>query len=520
MASNLREELNCLNCLKFYADPVMRRCRHKLCQKCIGNVLDTHNGFETYTCPEGRAEVQEHSLLDSNLNSSNHFHGTKEKQEEMRILCTYCDLPVLAAKTCLQCEISLCDKHLKKHSMLIGHELIYPTDFLESKTCPIHKKILEYYCYEDGTCVCVICCLMGEHKGHQMELLNEASEKKKEKVRNVLDKLISRREETKKRIQSLHEYRKKEQEKAVSVTERVTALFKDVREQLEVKEKRALMEITRQEEQVSRRISDLIQQLEIKKDKLTREMSPIEKLCNTPDPLTVLQERKTDYSDFFNAEVQDNEDAKIDNEYITSWDEFHFTVTLFRALNDIVTNVKAKGSFQVSEASDMFLDVNTAANNVSVSGDLKMVSWSKESLPETLERFQCFQVLSTKSFSSGRHYWEVETSHSAEYWRVGVAYASMRKRGGQSWIGNNDKSWCLDMFNKTHSAIHDSKEDPLPIQSFCDRLLVYLDYEAGRLSFYQLCDPIRHLHTFTATFTEPLHAAFYVYDEAWIRIKS
>uniref|UniRef100_A0A8C5QDS7 B30.2/SPRY domain-containing protein n=1 Tax=Leptobrachium leishanense TaxID=445787 RepID=A0A8C5QDS7_9ANUR len=175
----------------------------------------------------------------------------------------------------------------------------------------------------------------------------------------------------------------------------------------------------------------------------------------------------------------------------------------------------------VNTASDMLLDVNTAGNDVSVSENLKTVSWSgiNQRRPETPERFQDSpQVLSSRSFSSGRHYWEVEVSESGG-WRVGMTYPSIKRRGGkQSWIGENNKSWCLEkIYNKMYYMIHDSIEIQFPHPSSCRRLGIFLDYEVGRLSFYELCDPIRHLNTFTSAFTEPLHAGFWVYgDNTWI----
>ncbi|MEE6511067.1 hypothetical protein FKM82_017270 [Ascaphus truei] len=172
--------------------------------------------------------------------------------------------------------------------------------------------------------------------------------------------------------------------------------------------------------------------------------------------------------------------------------------------------------------SGILLDVNTAANTVSVSGDLKTASWSEtdQLRPDTPERFVSYnQVLSSRSFSSGQHYWEVEISGSGDR-EVGISYPSIVRKGYQSRIGYNKKSWCLYMWGNNHSVLHDRIRTQIYPESRVQRLGIYLDYEAGRLSFYQLCDPIRHLHTVTATFTEPLHAAFCVWGNGWVRIRS
>ncbi|KAE8595070.1 hypothetical protein XENTR_v10015484 [Xenopus tropicalis] len=165
------------------------------------------------------------------------------------------------------------------------------------------------------------------------------------------------------------------------------------------------------------------------------------------------------------------------------------------------------------EATDLVLDINTAHNRVSVSGDRKSASYSLTELhyPQSPERFQLYaQALSSRSFPSGRHYWVVEGSESGN-WGVGAAYPSIERGVGQSVIGNNKKSWCLyRWFINRYAVIHDSKWTQLPHVPSCRRIGIWLDYEAGRLSFYELSEPIRRLHTFTASFTEPLHAAFWV----------
>ncbi|CAI9532991.1 unnamed protein product, partial [Staurois parvus] len=206
------------------------------------------------------------------------------------------------------CEASLCDNHLRVHSKSPEHVLCDPTTSLKDRKCSIHKKILEYYCTEDSTCICVSCRLDGEHRGHQVETLEEASEMKKKKLRNVLQKLMTEREEMEKRVQSLQERRRKVQGKADDETKRVTALFRDLRRRLEDLEKRVLRDISGWAERVSRPMLDYIRDLEIKKEELSRKMRDIEELCNMTDPLTVLQE--SDTGDLCDTEDGDDEDRE------------------------------------------------------------------------------------------------------------------------------------------------------------------------------------------------------------------
>ncbi|XP_063283180.1 tripartite motif-containing protein 14-like [Pelobates fuscus] len=567
-SADLRDELTCSICLNIYTDPVILTCGHSYCRVCIDNVLDTQV-VRGYSCPECRQLFNTRPDLQRALRLRNiveSFLSTHPEQEEVGIACTYCDSPVPAAKTCLHCEASLCNKHLKKHSQSAEHVLTEPTTSLGDRKCSVHKKVLDYYCSEDAACICVYCSV-GEHRGHAVETLNEASEKKKEKLRNILQKLTLKREEAEKSFQSLQELRREVSDKASGVTEEVTALIRGIKEQLEALEQRVLSEISRQEVQVSLRVSDLIRQLEIKKEDLSRKMGHIEELCNMMDPLTVLQGRESDSADYCDTEEGDNEDRERDDNKVRAVGDLDvglISATLHSGLAGIVTGVKRQSHVPanillgvntasdlllgvntasdmlpgvntatdmlldmllgLNTASDMLLDVNTAGNNVTVSGDMKTVSRSRinQSRPETPERFQSNQVLSSRSFSSGRHYWEVEGSESGG-WVVGMAYRSIDRKGRQSEIGWNIKSWGLrrSWYNNQYYVRHDSKriQLPPPCPPSSRRFGIFLDYEAGRLSFYDLCDPIRHLHTFTATFTEPLHAIFGVYGgNTWLRM--
>ncbi|XP_073423677.1 E3 ubiquitin/ISG15 ligase TRIM25-like [Dendrobates tinctorius] len=514
-SADLRDELGCSICLSTYTDPVMLRCGHNFCRVCIDLVLDTQDGSGVYSCPECREEFQQRPALMRNFTLCKivkNFRQTEPHQEKITgICCTYCvDSPVPAVRSCLHCEASLCDKHLRAHSKSAEHILSDPSTSLERRKCSVHKKILEYYCTEDAACICVYCSA-GEHRGHRVEMLEEASEKK-EKLRNVLHKLTTKREETEERVWSLEESRRKAKEKAAGEAERVTALCTDIRRRVDDLEKKVLCEISRQEKEESLSLSALIHQLEIKKDELSRKMRHIEELCNMTDPLSVLQEPDT--GDLCDPEVEGgDEDTGGHDKQLHDGGDLDVAVIshTLHTLCDVISGIRS--GIYVEGPADILLDVTTAANNLHISDDLKTATGTqeKQNRPETAERFQNYQVMSRRGFTSRGHYWDVEISRSGG-WRVGMCYPSIDRRGQQSLIGYNNKSWSLRRFNDHYSVIHDSKVIRLPHKIPSDRVRICLDYGAGQLSFYELCDPIRHLHTITATFSEPLHAALCVYD--------
>eukprot|EP00079_Xenopus_tropicalis_P018455 XP_004920172.1 PREDICTED: E3 ubiquitin/ISG15 ligase TRIM25-like [Xenopus tropicalis] len=519
--ADLRDELSCSICRDIYTDPVSLPCGHNFCRGCIGKTWDWQKSIEEDpSCPECRQRYRRQPELKRNLRLSNiaeRFLSTHPEHDGTGIYCTYCiHYPVPAAQSCLQCEASLCDGHVRVHSKSAEHVLTEPTTNLGNRKCSAHNEPLKYLCCEDGAPICASCCLAGGHRGHRVELLSEASEKKKEKLRKVLEKLSPEREETERGAQRLQERRREVAEVAAGETERVTALFRGNREELEALEKRLLSDISRQKEELTLTLTELIQQLEIKKDELSREIRHIEELCNMADPLTVLQEQWESHGAAFcgaeGADTEGRERGGIKDPAVRDLDVGWISETLLTGLAGIVTGVEGRWIYG-SEATELVLDTNTAANNVSVSGDGKSASYSHtdQCYPPKPERFQIYpQVLSTRSFPSGRHYWEVEGSESAE-WCIGAAYPSIARGGRQSCIGDNGKSWCLCIENNTYSVRHDNKQTDLPHVPSCRRIRISLDYEAGRLSFYELSEPIRRLHTFTASFTEPLHAAFWVW---------
>ncbi|XP_068121925.1 E3 ubiquitin/ISG15 ligase TRIM25-like [Hyperolius riggenbachi] len=561
-SADLSKELECPICLSIYTDPVNLPCGHNYCRACIDHVLDTQKAGG-YSCPECRRKYKGRPTLQRNIalrNIAERFLSTQHQKEVIGVCCTYCfQSPVAAVKSCLHCEASLCDNHLKIHSKAPEHVFCDPTSSLENRKCSVHRKILEYYCTEDAACICVSCSLAGEHRGHQVEILAHASEKKKKKLRNDLKKLRAETEEAEKGVRSLQNSMKKAQEKADGETKRVTGIFRDIRRRLADLEKKVLSEITGQLNQVTLSYENAIQQLEIKKNKLSRKKHQIEELCNMADPLTVLQKSET--SDLGDTEVGNKSKEKNDKLLRDGGDldVARISHTLHTGLADIISGVKIpkRAGAQAPPRSstedkapdaaqqpwppsrpvwtlqhvhiqdagpntevppltlgmpvyaDILLDEDTAGYYIHVSGDGKTASRSdsRQQYPTAPERFLVFpQVLSFRTFSSGRHYCDVDVRNS-DNWRIGMCYSSIDRKGGLSMIGSNEKSWVLDRGGEHHYTVKHNRQD---IMLYSDmpkhKIRIYLHYEAGQISFHALCsDSFRPIHTFAATFTEPLH---------------
>ncbi|XP_069611715.1 E3 ubiquitin-protein ligase TRIM39-like [Ranitomeya imitator] len=433
-------------------------------------------------------------------------------QEDTEVSCTYCvNRSVAAVRSCTLCEASLCSVHLNVHSKSKEHVFMAPMktfDKAENVKCAIHNEVLKYYCFEDASCICVSCCLAGIHKNHQIEPLTDTCARKKKELKNVLEKLLIQQIETDSRVQTLQSQKATIKEKASKLSAKVSDLFIDLRYQMDNLELRILNEIAKEESNVSEPISLLLEKLEQQRDDLSRNIKLLEQLCNVSNPITILQKSRENHADLFYPKSRPS--LLCDPEDL---DEALILVTVKRSLDDIMARMKTWHC-----TSDVTMDVSTAANDIYVSGDKKTVSWSKinQRRQKTSERFKTYQVMSNQSFSSGRHYWEVEISNSGK-WIMGVCYPSMDRKGELSVIGNNDKSWGLGYIDKKLKLMHDRTQRHLSSMLPCQRIGVYLDYEAGQMSFYEVSEGIRHIHTFITTFTEPVHAVFWVWY-GWLRV--
>lgn len=171
------------------------------------------------------------------------------------------------------------------------------------------------------------------------------------------------------------------------------------------------------------------------------------------------------------------------------------------------------GFFLLTDTRELTMDPNTAHKLLVLSEDHLEVSQGRKEqpYPDHPDRFDYWGQVLFQQGLRGRSFWEVEWE--GNWAGVGVTYSSIRRKGPDNdcVMGYNQVSWSLHCSAHGYRAYHDFRSIVLPVPlAGSRRLAVYLDWEAGVLSFYRVSPggSLTHLHTFFTRFTEPLYPIF------------
>ncbi|XP_063772858.1 E3 ubiquitin/ISG15 ligase TRIM25-like [Pseudophryne corroboree] len=274
----LTEELTCPVCLATYQDPVNLGCGHCFCRHCITKALvfQKEQG-RAYSCPMCQAVYEDYPSLQRNLQLCSiveNYNALQESREPSEVPCSYClGVPNRAAKTCLTCEVSLCQQHLERHSSKKGHILLEPGQSLQERKCSEHNKLLEYYCQGDESCICVTCYIAGAHSGHTIVTLKQAQEQKRATMSQTAASLTDRVDSLAKDIGALHEGLAKVKENTVQLSKalkdqadkiiaKVWSLFDEIIDTVIEKGEQSVSQVTALAKQMEDTKGNLIQILE------------------------------------------------------------------------------------------------------------------------------------------------------------------------------------------------------------------------------------------------------------------
>ncbi|XP_030045189.1 E3 ubiquitin-protein ligase TRIM39-like [Microcaecilia unicolor] len=466
-AESLRDEVICSICLDYFTDPVMTDCGHNFCRSCITQIWE---GRDTdFPCPQCRAMSPQRNLR-SNRQLAN---------------------------------VTEIAKKLSQTSMRPKYENL----------CEKHEEKLKLFCEEDLRAICHICRESRDHKSHTVIPIEKAAQEYKEKLKMHLKPL-------KKNLEDLEKFKSTEGKKAEelkSETKRkrqiVESEFEELHQFLNKEKQILLSRLEEEEKKILQIITENVTQLEKQSSSLLQLITEIEEKSQQPanellkdvkDALSRCQKMKFPVPEAVSTDLKLGFQLSYPQQ-LKKW------ITKFGGMDWWVEF----GRYTVN----VTLDPETAGPNLVLSEDGKSVRWGNtgQNVPDTPQRFDddtC--VLGSEGFTSGRHYWEVEVEVET-FCALGVCKDSVRRKG---WItlSPGEGFWTVRLWNKQRWLALTSPNTQLPLSEIPRAVGILLDYEAGKVSFYDP-DNKSHLFTFTDSFTGKLRPFFWTYSEIPLRIR-
>ncbi|KAL0964931.1 hypothetical protein UPYG_G00274590 [Umbra pygmaea] len=514
------EQFLCSICLDVFTEPVSIPCGHNFCKACIRTHWDSNDLCQ---CPMCKKTFDKRPDLFINTFISEMFAQFKKSiQVEdnsspdecssilIEVFCDICtETKLKALKSCLVCLTSYCETHLEPHQRVAAlkkHKLIDPVENLEDRMCKKHDRLLELFCRTDQMCLCLL-CLKSDHMSHKTVLLEEEYVEKMsrlEKTEAEVQQMIQERLQKVHDIKHSVELSRKDAERQISDSVEVfTALVRSIeRSQAE------LLEVIEEKQRAAERQAEgLIKELEQEITELKRRCSDLEQLSHTEDHLHLLQS----FTSLCNppptkdwSEISVPSDLCVQGTVRRAVSQLEETV-----VREVTRLCDAELKRLHQYAVDVTLDPDTAQPDLILSDDGKQVKDGDimQNVPDNPERFNhVVCVLGKEGFTSGRFYYEVMVKEKTE-WDLGVVRESANRKG-EIILYPNDGYWSLMLRNGDECNCLADPNVLLSLRQKPQKVGVFVDYEEGLVSFYDV-EARSHIYSFTGcTFTEKLYPFF------------
>ncbi|XP_044047413.1 uncharacterized protein LOC122874008 [Siniperca chuatsi] len=527
-ANYLRSEdqFLCSICLDVFTDPVTTPCGHNFCKNCINEHWDTNDRFLCPKCNEAfttRPDLRVNTLFSemvAQFRQSAQQEASSSSSETQvskpgEVPCDVCTGTKLKAlKSCLVCLASYCETHLEPHLTMSGlkrHQLIDPVENLEGRMCTKHDKPLELFCKTDQTCVCML-CNVSDHKTHEVVPLKEGYEGKKAelgKTEAEIQQMIQKRRLKIQEIKHSVDLGKEDADREIAEGVQV---FTSLKESVERGQANLIHTIKEKQKTTEKQAEAFIKELEQEISELMKRRTEVEQLSRSQDHLHLLQSvqslnthHQPPTKDWTEVSVPPPSYEGSVVRAVAQLEE-----TLSKQMKKLLPESELKRIQQY--AVDVTLDPDTANPELILSDDGKQVTDSdvKKKLPNNPKRFSTAQcVLGKQSFSSGRFYFEVQVKGKTE-WILGVCRESINRKG-QITLRPQNGYWTIWLRNGNKYKALAGPPVGLSLKSQPQKVGVFVDYEEGLVSFYDV-DAAALIYSFTGcSFTEKLFPFFCLY---------
>ncbi|XP_047569457.1 E3 ubiquitin-protein ligase TRIM4 [Lutra lutra] len=445
-AEDLQEDLTCSICLDYFEDPVSIECGHNFCRGCLHRSWGPGGG--SFPCPECR-QPSPFSALRPNWALARLTERTRRRRQG----------PVPPGQ------------------------------------CGRHWEALRLFCEDDQRPVCLVCRESQEHQGHTMAPIDEASCSYREKL---LKAQCSLKDKMKKamyfqdiEVKNATEWKEKMKNQRV----RLSAEFAKLHLFLEEEEQLFLQRLSEEEEEMKKKQNENTLKLHQKITSLKQlilevreksESSTLELLQNPKDLLTRSENQDVDYS----PEVLMLKNVCQIPMMKEMLKRFQVAVSVAEDTAHPKLVFSQDGRFVKNGASANSWPLFSSAWNY-VSG------WrnSQRNAP-FVGRFQHLPcVLGKNVFTSGKHYWEVESRDSLEI-AVGVCREDVLGLADASEMCPHGGIWAISWGSAGCQPLTGSPGSPTKQEPALHRVGVFLDFGARDISFYSVVDGA-HLHTFS-----------------------
>eukprot|EP00064_Thunnus_orientalis_P002634 superscaffoldBa00000198_g2641 len=541
MGQSLDTPANCPLCQELTRDPVTLQCKHRFCQRCIGDLWSvTPKG--PYHCPEWRCKTVYQTLpFDSSLirpstpsrrAQPRSTAGTSSNDEQNRCDSTL-RRPSLTSRLLGKRKASTPvseqpdrkrSKHLRPHldsPVFQNHTLVPPMEDISLWKCQEHQEMNRIYCRQCAVCVCTVCTVIGSHRDHVCVSIREAERELRGNLKDEIRELQVTEQQVKIRVTELTQQKEASRVALSEARAGVQQQYGAIREALEQEEQSTLQCVTKEESRVLGGLEEKLGHLQSSLQSIQQGLHTLEALADAKgekhirDQAFIMEYSKVAQlaSDTGSCLDQFEAPEEVDQarlKFLQKWTE--------KRLDTVVITVPSKDRdlYRLLYGTIPVLDADTAHPKLQLSDNNRRVTYNEvqQVYTEHEARFSSFpQVLASHALEGGRWYWEVNVSVDDGRWKVGLCEGQIERKGQKdnSRLGFNLYSWCLACDRRKVEALHNKVTVPVDADGL-QRVGVFLDFEEGILSFFNVTPggSLALMHSYKHRFTDPLYPALSV----------